>query len=494
MSLKRLVALGVCLICFSNLYSQNQDRLWMMGYGCCGSPNFTGINMDFRSGSLVVTSEQRHFNFSDTNGQICDSLGNPLFFTNGIFVSNALDDTMLNGGGLNPSAYTASQSVYGLRIPQANLVLPMPGDNSKFYLIHSTADDMSNTYATYYLYYSIIDMTLDGGLGGVVQKNTVLLHDSLVGGMMTATKHANGRDWWLVAHQFRTTNSFRFLLTPNGVQGPWIDNLSTWRNNYFGQAVFSQDGSKYVYYEPYGDLDIWDFDRCTGIFSNQIHVTINDSTGAGGAAFSRTGRFLYVSSINYVYQFDMHAVDVGSSKTTVAVYDGYTSNGLTPTVFFQQQLAPDGRIYINSSSSVADYHVINSPDSAGLACDLQQHSIRLPGYSVSLPNHPNYYLGAEFGSACDSLTNDIPRISNAVESFYIFPNPARDNLYITQSKSEQIQTISFFNSLGQVQAIGYNAINNGEYVEANVSDLSSGIYYLEILTARQKLVKKFIKD
>ncbi len=95
--------------------------------------------------------------------------------------------------------------------------------------------------------------------------------------MMTATKHGNGRDWWVVVHQFRTGNSFRFLFTTNGIQGPWIDNLNTWRNNYFGQAVFSQDGSKYAYYEPFGDMDIWDFDRCSGLFSNQIHIAINDS-------------------------------------------------------------------------------------------------------------------------------------------------------------------------------------------------------------------------
>ncbi len=106
----------------------------------------------------------------ETNGQICDDVGNPLFASNGIYISNALDDTMLNGGGLNPSAYTTSQSTYGLHIPQANLVLPMPGDSTKYYLIHSTSDDMNNTFATYYLYYSIIDMALDGGLGGVIQK------------------------------------------------------------------------------------------------------------------------------------------------------------------------------------------------------------------------------------------------------------------------------------------------------------------------------------
>ena len=49
-----------------------------------------------------------------------------------------------------------------------------------------------------------------------------------------------------------------------------------------------------------------DFDRCTGEFSNLIHITINDSMPTGGCAFSPSGRFLYVSSTNYLYQFDTY--------------------------------------------------------------------------------------------------------------------------------------------------------------------------------------------
>ncbi len=475
------------------LLSQNQDKVWMMGYGCCGL-NFSGINMDFRSGSLVVSPIVRYFNFAETNGQMCDSAGNTLFCSNGIYVANALLDTMLNGSGLNPSDYTAAHTLYGLHIPQANLVIPMPGDPAKYYLFHETSDDRFNTYATFYLYYSIIDMTLDGGLGGVVQKNTILLHDSLVEGELTACKHANGRDWWLLAHKFESDTFYKFLVTPQGIQGPWIDETGSWRTNYFGQTVFSSDGTKFAYYEPNNDLDIWDFDRCAGVFSNLIHVDVNDSMGAGGVAFSRSGRYLYVSSVNFVYQFDMLAANIPLSMITVAIYDGFVNGSGFPTQFYQMLLAPDDKIYINSPSGVYDYHVINYPDSAGLACDLQQHSIHLPGYSVSLPNHPNYFLGPILGSACDSLTSDVPTISSSVQSFEVFPNPARNILYITQGRRELINSISIFNSIGQMQSIDYSSIKNGEYMEVNISSLSSGIYFLEMMTDKQKMMKKFVKE
>jgi hypothetical protein len=179
MSLKLFYSILFLLLTSNQLLSQNQDKLWMMGYDCCG-PNFSGINMDFRSGSLIVAPVIRHFNFAETNGQMCDSAGNILFCSNGIYVANALFDTMLNGSGLNPTDYTTAHELRGLHIPQANLVIPMPGNPTKYYLFHETSDDRFNTYATFYLYYSIIDMALDAGLGSVVQKNTILLHDSLV--------------------------------------------------------------------------------------------------------------------------------------------------------------------------------------------------------------------------------------------------------------------------------------------------------------------------
>ena len=158
---------------------QGIDNLWLMGYDCCNPPYWYGINFDFNSGSLVIDSVQRNMNFSETNGVICDKAGNPLFYSNGVFVANALNDTMLNGSGLNPCDFTSVHTQDGLTISQANLIIPFPEDSMKYYLFHESADDYFNTYSSYFLYYSVIDMALDGGLGAVVQKNSVLLNDTM---------------------------------------------------------------------------------------------------------------------------------------------------------------------------------------------------------------------------------------------------------------------------------------------------------------------------
>ncbi len=477
----------------SVVIAQMQDKLWMMGYDCC-VPNFYGINLDFRNGFLLVDSVERHFNFSDTNGQICDSLGNPLFVSNGVYVANSLADTMLNGSGLNPSTYTTIHNLRGLYITQANLVIPVPGNSKKYYLFHETSDDYNTTYSPFFLYYSIIDMNLDSGLGGVIQKNTILLQDTFVLGKLTAVKHANGRDWWLISHKYNSDLSFRFLITPFGISGPYVDNLITIRNNYPGQTVFSQDGSKYAYCDTYGSLDIWDFDRCSGIFNNLSHINIVDSVGSIGVSFSKSGRYIYITTIYSAYQFDLYAADVAASKIKIADYDGFVNQGFFPTVFYQQMLGPDGKIYINSSSGVMDYAVINNPDSAGLACDFVQHSIHLPGYSVSLPNHPNYFLGSISGSNCDSLTIDLQLISSATQPFYLFPNPVKNVAYITQNKGELIQSVKIFNSIGKAEQSNFFSINKDEYVQINLSGLLAGIYFVEIVTEKRVVVKKILKQ
>ena len=39
---------------------------------------------------------------------------------------------------------------------------------------------------------------------------------------LTAVKHGNGRDWWLFAHKDFSSLMFKFLITPNGIQGPFV--------------------------------------------------------------------------------------------------------------------------------------------------------------------------------------------------------------------------------------------------------------------------------
>lgn len=312
------------------------------------------------------------------------------------------------GGGLNPSWYT-SQYPNGLHISQSELILPKPGSPGIFFLIHGTLDNPSEApapFSAYYLYLTTIDMSLDGGLGGVVSKNQVLLQDTMNVGRITAVRHANGRDWWVFCHKWGTSLYFRFLLTPEGVSLDGTQSIGVTRIADGGQVCFSPDGSRFAYfYAGPSGLETFDFDRCTGLFSNPAHIPIVATGGACGVAFSPNSRFVYVSSSPDVYQFDAEAEDVAASQVLIATWDGfYSPSPPFATMFDLAQLAPDGKIYIGTGNSTLHLHVIHSPDEPGLTCNLEQHGVELPHFYVnSLPNHPNYHLGPVDGSVCDSL-------------------------------------------------------------------------------------------
>ena len=180
-------------------------------------------------------------------------------------------------------------------------------------------------------------MSLNGGLGAVISKNQVLISDKLNVGKLASVKHANGRDWWLVTHKAFSDKYYKLLVTPNGISTPIDQTVGINMPADAGQVAFSPDGSKHAYYYPNTGVQILDFDRCSGMFSNPIYFAINDSATDGGIAFSPSSQVLYVSSILKTYQFDLTATDINASKMIVAIWDSFLSPTIPPlaTYFFK---------------------------------------------------------------------------------------------------------------------------------------------------------------
>ncbi len=326
---------------------QNLNNLWTGGYVGAGIDTaLGGLDLDFVTGSRQISTVVRDMNYFRTVTNITGVNGDLLFSTNGVRIGDATGNTMQNGDGLNPSWYTSVMSAHpdGLLIPQADLILPKPGSTNIYYLIHSTIDQPVNSRA-YYLYLTTVDMSLNGGLGAVVSKNEVLVNDTLNEGRITAVRHANGRDWWVFCFRAFSNVFHRLLLSPQGVSVDGEQAIGVVRQPDFGQACFSPDGSRYAYYSGFfNDLEIFDFDRCTGLFSNPVHITINDSNNVGGTAFSPNGRYLYASSVFDVYQFDTQASEIAATEIHIAHWDStYSPSPPFATLFDMAQLAPDGK-------------------------------------------------------------------------------------------------------------------------------------------------------
>ena len=110
---------------------------------------------------------------------------------------------MENGDSINGVHQSNVRGLIGYTAGrQSSLILPMPGSDSLYYLFHKRIiyqEEPVFDVITDRILYSVVDMSANQGLGRVVEKNVVLFDEPTVGGQLTAVKHANGEDWWVVS-------------------------------------------------------------------------------------------------------------------------------------------------------------------------------------------------------------------------------------------------------------------------------------------------------
>ncbi len=394
---------GACL-----LQAQKHDNIWMLGYGGGGQ---SGLNDSFGI-SILRFDYQNHFsiennqtcdmNFWGGNSSMCDSVGNLLFFSNAEKIYNANYALMANGNNLNGT---------NQRQPQGVISLPFPQHPNLFMVLISEIKYFSAAvgYAGYKTYKNVVEMGETAGQTNVLEKKIEIINDTLEYGQLVATKHANGLDWWILVPAAYTNQYYTMLLDSSGISIVDTQACGAVFRDGLGQAVFSPNGMKYarvvgITTTTPNHLYIYDFDRCTGKLSNPLHLEYENWGFGNGCAISPNSRFLYALNANYVFQYDLKAIDIAASKTLVAEWDGYVHEVSFATTFAAAQLAPDGKIYIATAFSAPFLHVIEYPDRKGLACQVHQRAVHLPNYNnYSVPNHPNYRLGPIDGSACDTL-------------------------------------------------------------------------------------------
>ncbi|REJ81328.1 MAG: T9SS C-terminal target domain-containing protein [Bacteroidetes bacterium] len=458
-----------------------------------GNPPNMKMNMNFSSGNLVIDTVYRPSGFVLTNSAISDSTGQLLFYTNGCFIANALNDTMPDGDGMSTTPCGDQNCGYGTNIVlQSTLAIPDPGNLSQYYIFHETCEHSTQLHP-WNLLYSKVDLSLQGGLGAVTHKNTDILSQVLDGGILTGTRHGNGRDWWVMVHGHNTDEYIRFLVTPEGVQGPFRQNIGPiiW-NDARGNSKFSPDGTLFATSTFQADVRLFNFDRCTGLLSNMRYYDTHDSIFIACLEFSASSRFLYLSAQPALMQFDL----LNSPSTLVPTIIDRVDGFLAPDTcyFFVPQLAPDNKIYISSWSGSYAMHTIGSPDSAGQACQFVQHSILLPCInSGTVPNLINYKLGALPGSSCDSLTTDITEVIKNKTGFTISPNPISNQINIHklyELVNEKTYHISILNSQGQV-LFEKTLFQNESSIPANF--LKAGVYVLQIKTSKGVFSERFVK-
>ncbi|REK03417.1 MAG: T9SS C-terminal target domain-containing protein [Bacteroidetes bacterium] len=475
--------------------AQKQDRIWIFG-------DHGGI--DFRDTSNVTSF------YSGLNGtqvkssvvSIADKQGNLLFYAaadqlrlQGTRVFNRNDAIMQNGDSLQGHPVFA----------QGLIILPFPDDTSHFYIFQKTQNSSKTVF-----YYSIVDMNADGGLGGVISKNNLIQTDSLTD-RTTAVKHANGRDWWLIVQRWDQDEYLKYLITPDGIQGPFRQQTANPKpkEEYYGTSRFSRSGNRLVSVGQYGNINLMDFDRCTGDISNYQRIGENifsNENGYFGCEFSPDEKVLYVGNIypgpgKYIYQYDLTAPDIKASKQVINMYP---DTGLLRYVQMGHiLLGPDDKIYVckgngSGPNSITVYtqniDVILNPNVIGTGCNYSSNYFYLNGgrTTYGLPNMVNYNLGAMVGSICDSLNTGIKE-QNRRNQFVISPNPLSNWINIYKQDEliyEKNIDVSIFKSKGQI-LFGKSLHKNENSIQADF--LKPGVYVLQIKTSKGVYSERFVK-
>ncbi|MBK9319739.1 MAG: hypothetical protein IPM91_13665 [Bacteroidetes bacterium] len=271
-------------------FSQGMNAHWLLGYDSAlfdTNVVSTKANIRFDSTSYLLTPANFKMPFLSAQSTFSDEYGNLKMSTNGCWIADATGDTMFNGGGLLQNSFSINwcDAITGIPMQHTAIFVPHPIDTNLVYLLHQSGTS-SSSYKSNGLYYTLINKTLNNGLGGVVagQKNQLVYLMGLNPGMAVC-RHANGRDWWIVTMKdssdvvyvtslssagFSTLSGHPLGFTPHPI-------------NFLGQMNFSNDGRKFAYsyyLGTWGAVDYYtrlaDFNRCTGLFSNSNQLTFTD--------------------------------------------------------------------------------------------------------------------------------------------------------------------------------------------------------------------------
>lgn len=310
----------------TNIYAQKQNNNWCFGIDCGISFNTAAPTAFF---SAITTKEN------------CASISHPrtgslMFYTDGLTVWNKNHTQMPNGFAIGTD--------YNHDCVQGSVIIPFPNDSNKFYIF--TMDNYLS--ARGYMRYSVVDMTLSGGLGDVLPWQKAVVLDSNFLEAMTAVNVCNSV--WIASVK-RATNEFcLYNINPAGVNHiPVVSQAGYSRkSNGVTTLKISRDKQKLAVTtlngaDTYSYIALHDIDFGTGKVSKGFII---DSTVMNnefyGCEFSPDNKKLFTTlfSSRQVLQYDISVpvpAAINSSRRIV-----YTASAPIGT----PQLAPDNNIYI----------------------------------------------------------------------------------------------------------------------------------------------------
>lgn len=402
-------------IVFSHtLLAQNETAFWFFGENA-------GLN--FNSGFPSAALNSQIFT-TEGCSTISNKQGQLLFYSDGITVWNRNHQIMLNGTGLNGDDSST----------QSAIIIPQPGSNSIYFIF--TVDARAGEFG---LQYSIIDITLDGGLGGVTNTKNVSLATPTTE-KITAVESADGESIWVIGHGWGNNEFLAYLVSDTGLNTtPVISSVGSVHggntNSSIGYLKASPNREKVACAKSHGnEVQLFDFNATTGELTNPITISnyATNTVGPYGCEFSPDSRLLYISEIidynnvqetSKIHQYNITLptqAQILNSDIIIAEEDGQLGA-------IQQAL--DGKLYIAKfgQSSIC---VINDPNEIGTTANYESETIFLGGETSRLGLPPfiqSYFFATNvFNNTCfgDSTEFSIDTSTTIDSITWNFGDPA----------------------------------------------------------------------
>ena len=403
-----------------SLYAQKEANIWYFGIDdsvftapFCPTSVIRGGGLNFNSGIPIPLSYSA---FSpnkgwavEGNAVIADkNTGRLLFYTgpsvdtcvpipeNLLALWDSTHTLMQNGDSLLSSGSSV----------QSSIIIPVPSNDSLFYVFTTDCRERDFVYG---LRYNIVNMNINSGKGGVVSgKKNILLKDT-VSERLTAVKHCNGEDVWLIARDFGSNDFLSYLVTSSGINSPIISSVG-YVDNIVSKAAgimkASPNGKKLGMVFGNTGVELFDFDAYSGKVCNPI--TITGLSLPYGLSFSSDNSKLYFTEYvgAKIHQIDLHAgggnPDSIIASDTIVGLAGFAAG---------MQLATDGKIYVSQVNS-NNLAVINQPNNKGAACNFSNPGQPLAPGKICQQGLPNfiesYFLDASYidTSSINALFSD----------------------------------------------------------------------------------------
>lgn len=309
---------------------------------------------------------------------MADSAGTLQCSTDGETVWNRQGQIMPNGRLVSGNSSNAAQGP---------MLLQHPGRRNQYFLF---TVDAALTFIGG-LRYSVVDMARAGGLGEVLMPSSVRVpaptRNYVLTEALTAVRHANGTDYWVVVHGWQNNEFLSYRVSPAGLDTVPVQSLAGRVHGPTGPAVTSfgrvamrasPDGRRLAAGVPNQGVEVFDFDNLTGRVNNAqpVPTLLVGNFSGYGLEFSANSNVLYTADLGgRLFQIDLRNLSVLQ---------------LGNSTYAALQRGPDNRIYI-ANYQARTLGIIVAPNVVGVGCTFLAGSQDLAGHQslYGLPNYPN---------------------------------------------------------------------------------------------------------